>query len=55
MLCHIRVGIIHTRLQTKIGPILYYLLGGMISLVFLVVLEVVLVLGTPTSTPRKFV
>ena len=52
----LRVGIINQWfVKINTGFLIHYFRGGMIILVLLVMVEVGLVLGPPTSTPRKLV
>ena len=55
-LCHIREGIIHPHIiQTNTGPILHHIGVGRTNLELLVMVEVVLVLGPPNSSPIKLI
>ena len=54
ILYHILLGIIQPRaIPTETGPIIYYIKKGRINLALLVMVEVVLVLRKPTSTPIR--
>ena len=54
ILYHNRVGIIHLWvIHTKPGTIIHQILGGKTVIVLLVMVEVVLVLGPPNSTPQN--
>ena len=55
VLCDIIVGNIHLRvIHTKKGNILHHIFVGGIIVLLLVMIEVVLVLGKPTSTPKIY-
>ena len=56
VLRHLRVRIINQWvIQTKTGPLFYYIWKWSINLALLVMLEVLLVLGITTSPPRKLI
>ena len=52
ILCHIRVGIIcPSVIHKNTGPIIYHILAGSIIVFLLIMVEVLLFLGNPTSPP----
>ena len=53
---YLRVGNIHPWfIHTKNVPILHHILWGIIILLMMVMVEVLLVLGKPTSTPKNII
>ena len=56
ILCHTRLGNIHPFVVHKnTGIILHTILGGRIIMFLMVLTEMVLILGTPTSPPKNMV